>query len=810
VQILFHSEVHPYSIFQDAKAYFESDLLVRHERLTHHKEHMNDRSALLPTDATHTHPDSRPYKRRRSSEYSGIFEADISSPQPYPHILPTQYQPAMAFGDMCFGQSDEFSLAALSMAAEYQSLQGDSNQLTSSQETRNLTSLPVRQTVDERTLMQYTPHNQTQRSRFESSLENLTTFLENQPFRSFHFTSRLSVEQPMPLISSSESGSSWASFPNDLATNFFSQGHRPTEEPRAILHFRSRFPSLQPGVPERNGIRHSIPDISNECRDVLVEKISEFSSIVPSDFKLPTRLALRRYFAAYVNSFHEQLPFLHIPSMSVETCSVELVLALAAVGAHYTFECENGIQLFNVSQMIATHRIRRSDSRSAEQEHRSELGSSSPTEQTDAPSAYSQRGPSAAIGPLGVPPEADALGEDLMQTAQALLLLMAMSTWAKHKDVLREALAIQSILATLIRDDGLELSPLCEDISWTDWIRRETIKRTKFIVYGFSNLHCIVHNVPPLLLTSEVSLPLPCSAAEFIAPTEAQWKEARKKSPPELPFQDALKRLFSKHGQTVTETTSSPGNDALIHALIQHIFFLRQVSRNRFDSSSSLSPTDTSSLELALDNWQTGWRQHPDSSLSPTHPSGPAAFNCTALLRLAYLRLYLDTAPRALDTRDPAQIAAAFHAGPRVARSRNVTRAALHAAHALSIPIKLGYRLLAKTRSFACSIQHALCSLECAYLMSKWLEALADPAAAAAGPATEDEARIVRAVKNMLDETEFAVPGDVVAGSSEYIRCLNAGVLRVWAVVLKGEQMCAVVDVIGRALGLYADMLEAA
>jgi hypothetical protein len=212
------------------------------------------------------------------------------------------------------------------------------------------------------------------------------------------------------------------------------------------------------------------------------------------------------------------------------------------------------------------------------------------------------------------------------------------------------------------------------------------------------------------------------------------------------------------------------------------------------------------SLETALRNWQIGWRQNPESSLDPMNPDGPVAFNSTALLRLAYIRLYVDTAGRALETRDPELIANAFRAGPAIKRSPKITRAVLHSAHALSIPIKMGYRLVARTQSFIWSIQHSLCTLECAYLMSKWLEALSvdnpDP------PVTEDERRIVAIVKNMLDETEFALSSAVPVDSPNYTKHLSAGVLRVWAMIFKGSQTWAIVDVIGSALNLYAEMLE--
>lgn len=583
----------------------------------------------------------------------------------------------------------------------------------------------------------------------------------------------------------------------------------PVDEGYTLSRFGSRFPSLQPeDVTDESGTRkRPLADISHSDRKLIEYKLEQFSDVIPSDFKLPTRLALCRYIAAYITGFHEHMPFLHIPTMSVETCSVELILALAAIGAQYTFEGEKGVELFSVSRAIATQRIRRRDARLVERHHESESELSS---QHDLEATPGMQGPrtGSVSGPLGLPSDADTtdVREDLMQTAQALLLLMALCTWAKHKEILREALAIQSVLATLIRDDGLQSEPLDEDISWHDWVRRESIKRTKFIVYGFSNLHCIVYNIPPFMLTSEVRLTLPCSAAEFKAPTAALWKEARKKGTPEVHFQEALKRLFSKDGRDVTFSNSSSGNYALIHALIQHVFFLRQVARCRYDGPGDLTSEDVASLETALRNWQVGWRRNPESSLDPMNPDGPVAFNSTALLRLAYIRLYVDTAGRALETRDPQLIANAFRAGPTIKRSPKITRAVLHSAHALSIPIKMGYRLVAKTQSFIWSIQHSLCTLECAYLMSKWLEALSvdhpDP------PATEDEQRIVAIVKNMLDETEFALSPMIPIDSPSYTKHLSAGVLRVWAMIFRGSQTWAIVDVIGSALNLYADMLE--
>jgi hypothetical protein len=105
------------------------------------------------------------------------------------------------------------------------------------------------------------------------------------------------------------------------------------------------------------------------------------------------------------------------------------------------------------------------------------------------------------------------------------------------------------------------------------------------------------------------------------------------------------------------------------------------------------------------------------------------------------------------------------------------------------------------------SIQHSLCTLECAFLLSKWLEALSIPDLRST--ITNDEQKIATLVKTMLDETEFALPSDVTIDSPAAMKYLSAGVLRVWAQVFRGAQTWAIVDVIGTSLNIYADMLEA-
>lgn len=773
---------------------YSSDLLVRHERLSHDTDRSSRNGRAESTAGASIHQDGR---QRRNTETSNTIEipdpTSLSSPGfgQVTNYLSSTNNPPAGHG----ANNHDLSFATLLMAAEHARPQTHSTAM----EHHSALPEPIFPSQD-----QFLAGPSIQPSiptmshglngigglhgfDFDDSLQDLANFMDNGALSSYHFSSLISAEQPIPFFSPESINQTGDVFPTTETSIQPRSTHaiEQQEDSSSFSRFGSRLPSLQPeespsAPPNEQCAQKSLSDLNTDDRQAVAVKLSEFSHTIPANFQLPSRLALSRYLAGYVNGFHEHLPFLHISTISVHNCCIELILAMAAVGAQYCFEGQKGVELFHVSQSIAMQRIRQRDAR---------LGSSH--QSSASLSQYSTRTRTSEIlttgetprsgsmsGCLGLPsqpdPDSGVQKEDLIQTAQALLLLMAMATWAKHREILREALAIQSVLATLVRDDGFKSPPMAQDISWPEWIRRETTKRTKFIVFCFFNLHTIVYNIPSLILASEVELDLPCNASEFKAATATKWKELRARSTPEVGFQVAIHRLFSRSANDANTYNSSLGNYVLVHALLQHIFFVRQISRYRLDYGGELRADDVAAIEQALRNWQLAWKRNPESSLDPMNPNGPVTFNSTALLRLAYIRLNVDLGPgRALDTRDPIQIANAFRDSPSVKRTPKLVRAVLHSAHALSIPVKIGIHLVAQTQTFMWSIQHSLCTLECAFLLSKWLEALS---LQTSGPlVTHDEQKIATLVKTMLDETEFAMPDDVPMESPAAMKYLSAG-----------------------------------
>lgn len=620
----------------------------------------------------------------------------------------------------------------------------------------------------------------------------------------------------------------------------------PIGTPRSIIgqdehsfsRFGSRLPSLQPESRDQDNSRgegrnidesttskaRAVWEVSDSDRQIFMTKLDSFSGVLPKGFIAPSRHSLSRYLAGYINGFHEHLPFIHVPSLSVATSAPELILALAAVGAQYRFENSRGMELFYAAKAVVLEQVRRRDAYWSPPMawHRSSSIAPSPGANYQSLEPTSSPFPFVPAGEASPPDDVAQMG-----SIQALLLLTAFATWERNRELLREALGFQSILARLVRESGLtspDFPQSIDDLSWEDWVKQEGEKRTKLIVYCFFNLHSITWNVPPLIMNAEVKLHLPEPADEWKATNAAQWKKLHRANATQaMPFHTTFARLFSGAPANSNTPVSPLGNYVLIHAMIQQIFFARQLSTSWPGvMGTSLRPEDLTAFERGLATWKAGWKRAPESSLDPQNPNGPVAFTSTALLGLAYIRLHIDMGPlRHLETRDPMQVALALRDSPSIQRDPRLTMALLHSAHALSIPVRLGIDFVAKTQTFFWSIQHSLCSLECAFLLSKWLAAVSTASSQNDPPLSEHEQKLLVWVRSMLDETEMAIPIDgdqnghhdqgdskELLDDSVKIRHLSVAVVRVWAKTFKGNTSWAIVDLIGSALELYAEMLE--
>ncbi|KAJ5835493.1 hypothetical protein N7447_001519 [Penicillium robsamsonii] len=535
----------------------------------------------------------------------------------------------------------------------------------------------------------------------------------------------------------------------------------------------AQLPSLQPEgyhiSPKARQPTGFVP-VTAQCRDKLLDMLSDYANVVP-DPSLPSRHALSRCLTGYVTGFHDHYPIVHLPTLDVDSMTLPLFLSMAALGARYCREPDTSMRLYQIAKPLTLEHVRR-------------------------------------VFQSGKLPTVNAADDiDILETVQALLYLNSVSLWFINNPPYHEALSLRSLMEMLIRQGGLNRLPEY-DGTWSSWIRRERVKRTKLIVLCFFNIHTIVFDVPPVILTEDFTVELPCTEKEWQASRADLWQAERMNSPGEPKFQDALSALFAPTDNV--ERFSSLGGYVLIHAILQDIWLMTKAGRlpvsrrNRFTSSSMTSTPELVHVEHALERWCQCWERNQESSVDPLSPNGPLSFTSAALLRLAYIRLNADCgSSRQLQTWDPAQIATSLRENLHVQRGDRLTRAALHCAHALSTPVKLGIGFVAHSQVALWSNQHALCSLECAVLLAKWLEAITVP-----DPdprLTEQETRLRDFVLEMVMEVQHGVSREWLLATNTR---LSAAVTRLWARLFTADYIWEMVSLIGRSLNSYADLLE--
>ncbi|CAI7593251.1 unnamed protein product [Penicillium pancosmium] len=611
---------------------------------------------------------------------------------------------------------------------------------------------------------------------------------------SFYVDQPILPSPPAPLF---PSAGSRHEPPHDLGSSHSGSDTILPFEPRLFDEFTSTLPTFESSHTTKG--KREPWNITQQDWVAISTEAQEFASVIPHGFLLPSRHTMARYINTYFAGFHRHLPFIHFPTFSAVRCPVELVLAMATIGAISAFDKSNATMLFRASLAISQERLyRRKRQRHSRVFHANttlpKVQQTNTIQNTPVTSANNQLEATSSKG--------ETSRFDLLPLAQALLILMAMATWGNSEDIFDEAIGIQSILANYVRTEKLlEPQALSGDSGWAMWIQEEGFRRTIAIIFCFFIFHTIVYDVPPPILNSELNINLASREKDWEAKTESEWQQARSKHEAEPHFQSTLRSLFSSQREIVRNHSSSLGGYTLILALVQHIYFLRTVAKRRPEGEQGLSPADMTEVETALKNWQSGWNQDPESFLGPGSPLGPISFNATALLRMAYIRLNVDLGPwRALNTHIPHEIANSIYRSPPLVTNRKLTRAVLYSAHALSIPVKIGVNIVAHNQAFSWSLQHSLCALECAFIISKWLIAIKPHVSE--GTIDEEEARLYAYIVDMVTEAEAG--GEIESPSTTDL-CTR--VVRIWARILSGTAHWNVVPMVGKILEAYADIL---
>ncbi|KAJ5507278.1 hypothetical protein N7527_009421 [Penicillium freii] len=549
--------------------------------------------------------------------------------------------------------------------------------------------------------------------------------------------------------------------------------------------------------------------LSSAAYKQISEKVAQNKSIL-SDFKLPSKFTLIRYLEGYFCGFHDHLPFLHPVTFDPENIELALFLALAACGALYRFEHANGYKLYDAARCLVdqSFSIRRRRAMGV-------MAIGSPTSIDIRGNSYSPSKTLHAPQSAGSSNKHDEQDSQIcLQRAQTLIILMAMSAWGE-RPLVQDSLGMGSQLAVLVREIGISQPDDTTDmnLTWTSWVTHQQRRRTLLIAYILFNLHSIAYNVPPLIPSQEVALCLPSCEAEWKVRSQAAWERYRQGyCYREHAFTVTLDRLIQGRGVSDNGAISAFSNYVLIHGLVQKINLEHQTATCLPQDGSSMRQQLLKLMETALRSWQSSWEATYESTLDPCSPKGPLGFNATALLRLAYIRLNANLGPfRDLTSGNPARIQQIFTSTDTVcfSRSPSLDRAVLQCIHALSIPVRVGIPYLARTQTLHWSIQHSICSLECAFLLTRWIQEIAKAVSVGGMKALRgDEQKLLAMITSLIQETHLQETLDYREDISTRINRLAASTTRLWAEISSATHVFNIVHRIGASLSTVADILE--
>jgi hypothetical protein len=235
--------------------------------------------------------------------------------------------------------------------------------------------------------------------------------------------------------------------------------------------------------------------------------------------------------------------------------------------------------------------------------------------------------------------------------------------------------------------------------------------------------------------------------------------------------------------------------------LLQKIYLDRQ-------SSCEGQPSESiEKFETALRAWQASWEVTDEATLDPGANKVSFGLASTALLRLAYIRLNVNRGTcRGLLWGDLGGI---LDKNIVLTRSLQIDRAVLHAAHALSVPVRLGISYMSTTKTSIWSVEHSVCSLESALLLKAWLGMISSVVqSSGTGALRTSEKRLIGIVTSIINETDYA---DTLYSTDDgAIRYQHMAVLviKLWARVFQGIHILEIDDDVRCGLRLVADSIQ--
>ncbi|KAH7133869.1 fungal-specific transcription factor domain-containing protein [Dactylonectria macrodidyma] len=489
---------------------------------------------------------------------------------------------------------------------------------------------------------------------------------------------------------------------------------------------------------------------------------------------LPSAKLCQGFLSSYVSSFHSHLRIIHLQTFDPKTTPSPLLLAMCSIGALYRLDRRRARYLYDTA-------VR-------------------------------------SVETVSCPPR-----DYCLWYVQARMLLSFYTIMSGDKNLVLGTMHSNGFYTLVYNKVRVSLGgdkPGVTRMTWQDWIEYESWKRLLGALFVASTLTVVLFDVNPgFNATQDLDFEMLDDESLWNAESSNKWRELRASRLKQQQLHPTSRRTL----QQVLVEIMLPGDRCrtgdepfqvsafsalvLMHAVVLQMWQRSQVFQafaEPWNSSSGHNHLRSSLLDSALKSLarceaflrsgDTDEHEEKEASL---------AFNCHAVLRIAYIRLFKPTSPASrisLISLDPVEMEASITSfvTARMDRSPQLLEAVVKAFEGLSIPVRLGHMLVRKTAAFRWGVEHAIAGWESALLVTKWIHSveLDIQNKVQASPAEQELLALIREV---LEEAEY----DHGESAS-----LAAGVARTWGWFLQDVWVWAITPRMGAALGLLADAYE--
>ncbi|KPM40143.1 Maleylacetate reductase [Neonectria ditissima] len=475
---------------------------------------------------------------------------------------------------------------------------------------------------------------------------------------------------------------------------------------------------------------------------------------------IPSRKICQGFLSSYVECFNGHLPIIHLHTLCLKTTPSPLFLAMCGIGALYRLDRRRAGRLFDT----ATQAI----------------------------------GPIPASCKRGAPPMEDFP----LWLVQAKLLLTFYAMLGGDGDLASSTVSEIGVFTLIYERTRLSLLDKDTDldnITWTHWIQRESWKRVLGGIYIMSTLGMVIYDVNPgFNATRDLDIETLSDEGIWNSASANEWRELRSNHTKQdsRTLSDAAADVMSENTQdsSTRPYVLSPFSALLVmHAIVVHMRQLLQVAqafaRDSFTAMPGRDMLGASLLDAALrslarcekllnhkpSEGDHGWDDPMET---------PLVFNCQAILRIAYIRLFngaLGFNRLSLMDADPGtvEVAVSMFATKRLERSPSLLTAVTKSFEGFCTPVKMGHMLIRKTAAFRWSVEHAIAGWDCALIVTKWVHSV--------------EIDRLNAIEPSPAESEFLVSMNSVLEEADYdfseSKSLAAGLARTWSMFLQDSPL---------------------